>query len=361
VTDPVLLAAERAGVDLFSGVIGQPEAVEVVRAASRAPVHAYLLVGPRGSGKRALAHAFAAALLSEGWPDDEVARQATLALAGTHPDFTIVEREGAAIDATQIAEVVASSVRSSMEGGRRVLVLDEFHLVGGEAPKLLKSIEEPPVGTVFIVLADDVPADLVTIASRCLRIDLATVSTDAIAERLIVEGVEPERAADAAASANGDLGRARLLATDERLALRREAWWSVPDRLDGSGSTAMELVDSLLGMIEDAMAPLVAVQAIEADELAAVIKARGERGSGRKQLEAKHKRQARRHRADEIRFGLGVLSRRYRDDLLAADHPQQCIASIDAIALVAAGMVRNPNERLQLAALFGELARFTNR
>jgi DNA polymerase III subunit delta' len=314
-------------------------------------------VGPRGSGKRALALAFAAALLSEGRADDEVARHAELALAGSHPDLTVVEREGASISADQLDEIVATSVRSSMEGGRRVLVLDEFHLVGSGAPKLLKSIEEPPAGTVFIVLADDVPAELITIASRCVRIDLGAVSADAIAERLGAEGVDPVRAADAAASANGDLGRARLLATDERLALRRDAWWSVPDRLDGTGSTTMEVVDSLLGMIEDAMAPLVAVQQVEVDELAAVIKARGERGSGRKQLEDKHKRQARRHRTDEIRFGLGVLSRRYRDDMLSAARPEICIGAIDAIAGLATELVRNPNQRLQLAALFGDLGR----
>ena len=65
----------------------------------------------------------------------------------------------------------------------------------------------------------------------------------------------------------------------------------------------MEQVDSLLAMIDDAMAPLAAAQAAEADELAEVIKARGERGSGRKQLEEKHKRQSRRHHTDEIRFG----------------------------------------------------------
>jgi DNA polymerase-3 subunit delta' len=357
VTDSPQLAAERAGVDLWSGVVGQPEAIDMVRSASRAPVHAYLLVGPRGSGKRALAHAFAAALLSEGRPQDEVGRHATLALAGSHPDLMVVEREGAAISAEQIGEILATSVRSSMEGGRRVLVLDEFHLIGNGAPKLLKSIEEPPAGTVFIVLADDVPAELITIASRCVRIDLGTVATGAIAERLISDGIDPQRAADAAASANGDLGRARLLATDERLALRREAWWSVPDRLDGTGSTTMELVDSLLGMIEDAMAPLVAVQELESEELAEIIKARGERGSGRKQLESKHKRQARRHRTDEIRFGLGVLSGRYRDDMLTSARPDACIDAIGAIAALAAELVRNPNERLQLAALFGRLAR----
>lgn len=360
-TDPSPLAAERVGVDLWSDVVGQGEAIEMVRAASRMPVHAYLLVGPHGSGKRALAHAFAAALLSEGRADTEVARHAELALAGTHPDLTVVEREGAAIDAKQIEEIVSSSVRSSMEGGRRILVLDEFHLVGNGAPKLLKSIEEPPVGTVFIVLADDVPPELVTIASRCVRIDLGTVSVEDIGSRLIAEGIDPARAAEAATAADGDLGRARLLATDDRLALRRDAWWSVPDRLDGTGSTTMELVDSLLGMIEDAMAPLVAVQEAEADELAEVIRARGERGSGRKQLEAKHKRQARRHRTDEIRFGLGVLSRRYRDDMILAERPAACIAAIDLIDAAAAAQVRNPNERLQLAALFGGLGRLRTR
>ena len=356
-TDPSPLAAERAGVDLWSGVVGQSEAVEMVRAASRRPVHAYLLVGPHGSGKRALAHAFAAALLSEGRAEEEVARHATLALAGTHPDLTLVEREGASIDVKQLDEIVSASVRSSMEGGRRILVLDEFHLVGNGAPKLLKSIEEPPAGTVFIVLADDVPAELVTIASRCVRIDLGMVPVEAIEARLLAEGIDPARATEAAVSAGGDLGRARLLATDERLALRREAWWSVPDRLDGTGSTTMELVDSLLGMIEDAMAPLVASQQLESDELAAVIKARGERGSGRKQLEAKHKRQARRHRTDEIRFGLGVLSRRYRDDMRTSADPGACIAAIEAISALAGALVRNPNERLQLAALFVELGR----
>ena len=352
-----LLAAEGCGIDLWSEVVGQADAVAQVRAASRNPVHAYLLVGPHGSGKRALARAFAAALLGEKREPDEVARHVALGLAEAHPDLTIVEREGASITAKQADAIVASSMRSPMEGGPKILVLDEFHLVGSAAPKLLKSIEEPPEGTIFIVLADDVTPELVTIASRCVRIDLGTVPVEAVSSRLIAEGIDPHRAAVAASSAGGDLGRARLLATDDRLALRQEAWRSVPDRLDGSGSTAMEQVDSLLGMIDDAMAPLTAAQAAEADELAEVIKARGERGSGRKQLEEKHKRQSRRHHTDEIRFGLGELSRRYRDDLLTSGSPEPLIAAIAAIAALAAELVRNPNERLQLAALFISLGR----
>jgi DNA polymerase-3 subunit delta' len=356
-TGDSILDAERAGVDLFSGVIGQSDAVAQVRAASRAPVHAYLLVGPHGSGKRALARAFAAALLSEGRSGDDAVRHASLALAEAHPDLNVVERKGASISTEQADDIVSATARASVEGGRRVLVLDEFHLVRDAAPKLLKSIEEPPSGTVFLVLADEVPPELVTIASRCVRIDLASVPAEAIAEALIVEGIDVELAGQVATAAAGDLRRARLLATDPRLALRRAAWWNVPDHLDGTGAAAVEQVDSLLAMIDDAMAPLAAVHAAEADELAAIIKERGERGSGRKLLEDRHKREVRRHRSDEIRFGLAELSRRLRDDMLAAPDPRRPIEGIAAVSAMAGEWVRNPNERLQLIGLFLKLGR----
>ena len=88
-----LLPAEAAGVDLWGDVVGQPAAVAQLRAAARAPVHAYLLVGPRGSGKRALARAFAAALLSSGRSGEDAVRHAELALAEAHPDLEVVRAE----------------------------------------------------------------------------------------------------------------------------------------------------------------------------------------------------------------------------------------------------------------------------
>jgi DNA polymerase-3 subunit delta' len=362
VTAPVELdplPAEAAGVDLWAGVVGQPSAVAELRSAARAPVHAYLLVGPRGSGKRALARAFAAALLSSGRSGDDAVRHAELALAEAHPDLLVVERKGASITVEQADEIISAASRASVEGGPKVLVLDEFHLVTTAGPKLLKSIEEPPAGTVFVVLADDVTPDLVTIASRCVRIDLGAVPTEAIVERLVAEGVPPDRAAEAAAVASGDLARARLLATDDRLALRRQAWHDVPDRLDGTGATAVEVADELLAMISDAMAPLAEAQSAEAAELEERVKARGERGSGRKQLEERHKREARRYRSDEVRAGLTELSRRYRDELATSARPAPVIEAIEAIAELAREMVRNPNERLQLVALFLTLGRLS--
>ena len=352
-----VLAAEEAGVDLWGDVVGQPAAVAELRAAVARPVHAYLLVGPRGSGKRALARAFAAALLSRDRSGDDAVRHARLALAEAHPDLTVVERQGASITAGQADEIVAAASRSSVEGGPKVLVLDEFHLVTTAAPKLLKSIEEPPAGTVFLVLADEVPPDLVTIASRCVRVDLGPVPLDAVVDRLEAEGVSPERAAEAAAGASGDLSRARLLATDERLALRRRAWHDVPDRLDGTGSTAVEVADELLATITDAMAALSEAQAAETAELEERVKATGERGSGRRALEERHKREARRYRTDELRAGLTELASRYRAELATAARPGTVIEALEAVGATAESLVRNPNERLQLVDLLSRLGR----
>jgi DNA polymerase-3 subunit delta' len=91
------------------------------------------------------------------------------------------------------------------------LLLDEFHLVKDAGPKLLKTIEEPPAGTFFVVLADELPPELITIASRCVRVDFDALTAPLIAARLVDEGVGLERADEVAAFAGGDLDRARLL------------------------------------------------------------------------------------------------------------------------------------------------------
>ena len=78
----------------------------------------------------------------------------------------------------------------------------------------------------------------------------------------------------------------------------------------------MATVDDLLARIEAAAAPLAERHAAEVAELEARIERFGERGSGRKALEERHKRELRRHRTDELRSGLGVLAGAYRDILV---------------------------------------------
>jgi DNA polymerase III subunit delta' len=172
-----------------------------------------------------------------------------------------------------------------------------------------------------------------------------------VVDQLVGEGVDPGRAAAAASAAAGDLGRARVLATDERLELRRRAWWELVDRLDGTGSAAVVAVDELLAMIDDALESLNARHEAELAALEERVKQLGERGAGRKDLVDRHRREQRRYRTDEIRYGLAVLAGRYREQLLVSARPAQVIEALDAIQELSEELIRNPNERLQLQAL----------
>lgn len=341
---------------VWDAVVGQPRAVRQLADAARQPVHAYLLIGPPGSTKDEAARAFAALVLTGA--DDPDQRDARLALAGEHPDVREVQRVGARIAAEQVAEIIRVANLAPVEGSRKVMILHELHLLDAAgAARLLKTVEEPPPSTTFVVLADQVPPELVTIASRCVRIEFGHVPDALIVTTLEGEGVDHDAAVVAAAAAGGDLGRARLLAADGGLVQRRAAFASIPSRLDGTGATVVKLCTEATKLIDDAAAPLTARQATEIAELEARIKAQGERGSGRKQLEDRHKRELRRHRTDEWRAGLAVIAATYRDALVAgtmprADAPAQAVSRIHA-ALEA--LDRNPNETLLLQSLLLDL------
>ena len=337
--------------DLYQRVVGQERAIEHLRAGSRAPVHAYLLVGPTGVGTRAAAQSFAAHLLCRE-SGCGTCRDCTMALAERHPDLLVVEREGASIATAQIDEIIRLAARSPVEGSRKVLVLVDFHLVAQQYPRLLKTIEEPSATTVFVILAEHVPPELVTIASRCVRIEFGPVSAEAIADALVADGVDTERASEVAAASGGNIERARLLAADEGFAARLAAWGGVADRVDSTGSTAAALADELLATVDTVLEPLRARQAEAAAELDERIRVYGERASLRKDLDDKQKREQRRVRLDELRSGFTTLAGVYRDRLrLGAGDPSSHIAAIKALDSAAESLIRNPNETLLLQSL----------
>ena len=348
--------------DVWDDVVGQKQAIGHLRAAvARGPVHAYLFVGPSGSTKLEAARAFAASLMSGGETRDH--RDARLIIAGEHPDVREVQRVGASISAEQAKEVVRVSSLAPTEGARKVLILDEFHLLSPHgAALMLKTIEEPPESTTFIILADFVPHDLITISSRCARIDFRAIGADVIAARLLTEGINPAGAMVASKAALGNLDRARVLATDLDLADRRRAFIEAPEQLDGTGAVAMRLAARLLELIDAAAKPLAERHAIEVEVLDARIKEHGERGSGKKQLEERHKRELRRHRTDELRSGLATLAATYRDQAVSAATTGNtgvdtagCAAAVERIHTALESFERNPNERLLLESLLWSL------
>jgi DNA polymerase-3 subunit delta' len=341
---------------VWDGVIGQPRAVEQLTRAAAAPVHAYLFVGPAGSTKDEAARAFAALLLAG--HDDADSRDARLALAGEHPDVREIERTGARIVKEQVSDIIRNASLAPVEGARKVMVLHEFHLLEADgAARLLKTIEEPPPSTVFLVLADQVPPELVTIASRCVRIEFTSIAETTIRDVLLSEGISDDVAALAAEAAEGNMSRARVLAVDPDLVERRAAFAAIPRRLDGNGNTVVALCADLNGLIEGAAAPLAARQAEEATALEERVALAGERGSGRRQLEDRHKRELRRHRTDELRSGLAVVAGTYRDALVEGNlpRPDAAVQAVRRIHLALDALERNPNETLLLQSLLLDL------
>src|SRR5918994_943213 len=242
-----------AAVDPWRDVVDQPSAVRQLEAAARAPVHAYLLVGPAGAGKRALARGFAAELLAAGSTGEARDRHVRLALAEQHPDMRVVEPEGMTFRKGDAERMVRHATLAPVEGERKVVVALGCEEIEDEAAGyLLKIVEEPPASTVFVLLATEVLPELVTIASRCAGVELGPLAATSIAARLVTEGVSPDRAEAAAAAAAGDLERARTLANDDRLVLRHRAWREAPRRLDGTGYRAAAVGAELQSMIAEA-------------------------------------------------------------------------------------------------------------
>jgi DNA polymerase-3 subunit delta' len=337
------------GVEPWDEVVGQPGAVAFLRGAAADPVHAYLLVGPSGTGKRAAARAFAADVLADGAADPERVRR--LCAAENHPDLIVVERTGASIDVETARRVGRLAVRPPVEADRKVLVLVDFHLVRQAGPALLKTIEEPSATTVFVVLADEIPSELVTIASRCVQVPFGPIPAADVVAALVADGVDEATARVAADAAGGDLRRARLLTTDPELGARAEAWRTVPDRLDGSGHRALTIADELLGLLDAAAGPVQAAQVAELERWREERETQGLPTSVPKELADRHKRELRRARTDELRSGLRTLAGRYRADLLDGGDPARTARALEAVTDTAAGLTFNPGEKLLLQSL----------
>ena len=167
--------------------------------------------------------------------------------------------------------------------------------------------------------------------------------------------VDLDRARVVAIAANGSIERARLLATDQRLSARREAWWSVPDRLDGTGAAAAALVDEVRDLIDDASTTRVGHHDQELAALDQREERFGPRGSGRRDMENRHRRELRQFRTEELRFGLATLAARYREVIAAGDERVGPLDAIGRLRATSDALIRNPNETLLLQALFLEL------
>ena len=285
----------------------------------------------------------------------------------------MVERTGAAVDVDEARSIVTRAQRRPLEASRQVLVVTDVHLAGKAAPALLKTVEEPPPSTVFILVADDVPPALSTIASRCVKIPFDPVPAGAVIDWLVARGVDPAHAESVGRASGGRLDRALLLASDPGFVARQEQWRSVPSRLDGTGAVAVVMSNELLKSVDEGLVPLREQHSQELAALAEQAELIGAKGvQGRKQIEDRHKREERRWRTEELRFGLALLAEMFRDRLVAvaesgttADTPGgageslRAVRHVEAIDRASEALGRNANESLLMDSLMVELSGMT--
>jgi DNA polymerase-3 subunit delta' len=304
---------------MWTGLVGQEHAIEALERAAQRPGHAYLLVGPPGSGVEVAARSFAAELVA---PDGDE-RIRGLVMRGLHPDVVEFEPGGFSylVDKDVRERILPEASRAPIEADRKVLVLFEAERLKGNqnesANALLKTLEEPPPRTV-VVLVTGAPDDLLpTVRSRCQRVDLEPVPLAALETALVDDGCTPDAAHLAARLSGGNLARARNLAGP--LCALREAFANAPRQVDGTGGTAARVADELDAAVEAAVATVAQRHAEELAEFDADMERHGysDRDAQRlrRRLEDRQRREVRRARIDLLTEGVTAIESVYRDAL----------------------------------------------
>ncbi|MDO5499170.1 MAG: DNA polymerase III subunit delta' [Propionibacteriaceae bacterium] len=311
---------------VWAELVGQEPAVAVLSRAvageSHAMTHAWLVIGPPGSGRSNAARAFAAALqCAEGGCGE--CQACRTSLSGAHPDVTLVRTEQLSIGIDEVRELVRRAQMSPTLGRSQVIVVEDADRITDRgADALLKSIEEPAAKTVWILCAPTAEDVVATIRSRCRLLTLTTPPDTAVA-RLLVErdGVEPAMAEYAARAAQGHIGRARKLARDEEARARRREVLMIPSRLTGLGpclDAAANLVESCAAEAKAATAELDHRERAELEE-ALGFGTKGARprqaAAALKALEDQQKARAKRLQRDAIDRALTELTAYHRDVL----------------------------------------------
>ena len=216
-----------------------------------AMMHAWLVTGPPGSGRSTAATSFAAALVC---PEDGcgVCEACRTAPIGGHPDVAVVSTDTLSYSTEKARDLVLQSEMSPIKSHWHVIVMEDADRLTDQAVNvLLKSLEEPPPHTVWVLCAPSSQDVLPTIQSRTRHVPLRTPSTADVAQLLMDNyGVDAAMASFAARASQGHIGRARALARDEHARLRRQEVMRIPFHLYDVPACFTSAA-SLLGAAED--------------------------------------------------------------------------------------------------------------
>ena len=242
----------------FQDVVGQDHVVRTLRNAigRNRIAHAYLFVGPRGTGKTSTARIFAKALNCTDGPkaDFDPKDPAVQAITdGTSMD--VIEIDGASNNSVDQIRELRDDVRyAPTQGKYKIYIIDEVHMLSNQAfNALLKTLEEPPEHVKFVFATTDVQKVLPTILSRCQRFDLKPIPSELIVQRLQTIAVEekinvsPEALACIARMADGGMRDAQSI-FDQMISFCGTEI-TEPDVLDVYGLVSGEKITALAGAV----------------------------------------------------------------------------------------------------------------
>lgn len=200
----------------------EEDAPDIVREA-QAFNHAWLLVGPPGSGRSVAARALAAALQCEAGGCGEC-KECRLVKEDKHPDVNVLATDKSTITINEVRNLVFDAQMSPSNGKWRVMIVEDMdRMLEQSTNVLLKSVEEPPARTIWILCAPALTDVLPTIRSRCRLISLRMPRPQAVAE-MISETihVDQQLALECTLQAQSHIGIAKHLIIDEHARQDRE-------------------------------------------------------------------------------------------------------------------------------------------
>lgn len=212
--------------------------------AQRRLAHAYLLVGPAGVGKLRFARDLAKALLCDDPPEPLAAcgRCAACHLvdAGTHPDLIVAEKPADRLEFVidLMRQLLAQLALKPARGARKIAIVNDADDFNAEAANcFLKTLEEPPPGSLLLLIGTAAERQLPTIRSRCQVLAFRSLDNAAVDDRLIEAGVDdPARRRKLVRLAAGSPGLAVALSDPELWSARRLLLDTVvAERPDGPG------------------------------------------------------------------------------------------------------------------------------